>query len=208
MFKQSLCAVAIISAMSGVALADDYTYVAGGLQVGGITNKSDFDKLVHQNRPDQSKTTMGGFYLRGGYGFENNVFIDARLNAMGNSQRASGDSLLGLGYHFAINPTTDMYALIGASGHAVSSNFDYDKKRDENWSSATGEIGVKSHITDKISMNAAYRYAEYDSRGFNEARIGAGYALTPNLTAEIGYTYHNWKVDDQIGEIGIRYTFQ
>ncbi|AMH19329.1 putative lipoprotein [Hafnia paralvei ATCC 29927] len=208
MFKQSLCAVAIISAMSGVALADDYTYVAGGLQVGGITNKSDFDKLVHQNRPDQSKTTMGGFYLRGGYGFENNVFIDARLNAMGNSQRASGDSLLGLGYHFAINPTTDMYALIGASGHAVSSNFDYDKKRDENWSSATGEIGVKSHITDKISMNAAYRYAEYDSRGFNEARIGAGYALTPNLAAEIGYTYHNWKVDDQIGEIGIRYTFQ
>jgi len=194
--------------MSGVALADDYTYVAGGLQVGGITNKSDFDKLVHQNRPDQSKTTMGGFYLRGGYGFENNVFIDARLNAMGNSQRASGDSLLGLGYHFAINPTTDMYALIGASGHAVSSNFDYDKKRDENWSSATGEIGVKSHITDKISMNAAYRYAEYDSRGFNEARIGAGYALTPNLAAEIGYTYHNWKVDDQIGEIGIRYTFQ
>lgn len=208
MFKQSLCAVAIISAMSGVALADDYTYVAGGLQMGGITNKSDFDKLVHQNRPDQSKTTMGGFYLRGGYGFENNVFIDARLNAMGNSQRASGDSLLGLGYHFAINPTTDMYALIGASGHAVSSNFDYDKKRDENWSSATGEIGVKSHITDKISMNAAYRYAEYDSRGFNEARIGAGYALTPNLAAEIGYTYHNWKVDDQIGEIGIRYTFQ
>ena len=208
MFKQSLCAVAIISAMSGVALADDYTYVAGGLQVGGITNKSDFDKLVHKNRPDQSKTTMGGFYLRGGYGFENNVFIDARLNAMGNSQRASGDSLLGLGYHFAINPTTDMYALIGASGHAVSSNFDYDKKRDENWSSATGEIGVKSHITDKISMNAAYRYAEYDSRGFNEARIGAGYALTPNLAAEIGYTYHNWKVDDQIGEIGIRYTFQ
>ncbi|WP_283647806.1 outer membrane beta-barrel protein [Hafnia paralvei] len=208
MFKQSLCAVAIISATSGVALADDYTYVAGGLQVGGITNKSDFDKLVHQNRPDQSKTTMGGFYLRGGYGFENNVFIDARLNAMGNSQRASGDSLLGLGYHFAINPTTDMYALIGASGHAVSSNFDYDKKRDENWSSATGEIGVKSHITDKISMNAAYRYAEYDSRGFNEARIGAGYALTPNLAAEIGYTYHNWKVDDQIGEIGIRYTFQ
>ena len=208
MFKQSLCAVAIISAMSGVALADDYTYVAGGLQVGGITNKSDFDKLVHQNRPDQSKTTMGGFYLRGGYGFENNVFIDARLNAMGNSQRASGDSLLGLGYHFAINPTTDMYALIGASGHAVSSNFDYDKKRDENWSSATGEIGVKSHITDKISMNAAYRYAEYDSRGFNEARIGAGYALTPNLAAEIGYTYHNWKVDDQIGEIGIRYSFQ
>lgn len=61
MFKQSLCAVAIISAMSGVALADDYTYVAGGLQVGGITNKSDFDKLVHQNRPDQSKPPWVAF---------------------------------------------------------------------------------------------------------------------------------------------------
>ncbi|AIU73150.1 hypothetical protein CD201_11870 [Hafnia alvei] len=207
MLKQSLCAMTIISAMTGMAQADDYTYVAGGLQVGGITSKSDFDKLVHQNRSDQSKTTMGGFYLRGGYGFENNLFIDARLNGMGNSQRSSGDSLLGLGYHFPINPNTDMYALIGASGHAISTNFDWDKKRDKSWGSATGEIGVKSHITDKIGMNVAYRYAEYDSRGFNEARIGADYALTPNLAAEIGYTYHNWKVDDQIGEIGLRYTF-
>ncbi|TBM18286.1 porin family protein [Hafnia alvei] len=207
MLKQSLCAMTIISAMTGMAQADDYTYFAGGLQVGGITSKSDFDKLVHQNRSDQSKTTMGGFYLRGGYGFENNLFIDARLNGMGNSQRSSGDSLLGLGYHFPINPNTDMYALIGASGHAISTNFDWDKKRDKSWGSATGEIGVKSHITDKIGMNVAYRYAEYDSRGFNEARIGADYALTPNLAAEIGYTYHNWKVDDQIGEIGLRYTF-
>ncbi|TBL47332.1 porin family protein [Hafnia alvei] len=207
MLKQSLCTMTIISAMTGMAQADDYTYVAGGLQVGGITSKSDFDKLVHQNRSDQSKTTMGGFYLRGGYGFENNLFIDARLNGMGNSQRSSGDSLLGLGYHFPINPNTDMYALIGASGHAISTNFDWDKKRDKSWGSATGEIGVKSHITDKIGMNVAYRYAEYDSRGFNEARIGADYALTPNLAAEIGYTYHNWKVDDQIGEIGLRYTF-
>lgn len=207
MLKQSLCAMTIISAMTGMAQADDYTYVAGGLQVGGITSKSDFDKLVHQNRPDQSKTTMGGFYLRGGYGFGNNLFIDARLNGMGNSQRSSGDSLLGLGYHFPINPNTDMYALIGASGHAISTNFDWDKKRDKSWGSATGEIGVKSHITDKIGMNVAYRYAEYDSRGFNEARIGADYALTSNLAAEIGYTYHNWKVDDQIGEIGLRYTF-
>ena len=126
---------------------------------------------------------------------------------MGNRQRSSGDSLLCLGYHFPINPTTDMYALIGASGHAISTNFDWDKKRDKSWGSATGEIGVKSHITDKIGMNVAYRYAEYDSRGFNEARIGADYALTSNLAAEIGYTYHNWKVDDQIGEIGLRYTF-
>lgn len=61
MLKQSLCAMTIISAMTGMAQADDYTYVAGGLQVGGITSKSDFDKLVHQNRSDQSKTTMGGF---------------------------------------------------------------------------------------------------------------------------------------------------
>ncbi len=52
-----------------------------------------------------------------------------------------------------------------------------------------------------------YRMANYDSRAYHEARITTDYALTQSLSAEVGYTYHNWKVSDQAMQAGLRYTF-
>lgn len=80
-------------------------------------------------------------------------------------------------------------------------------KKTNTYNSASGEIGVKTKLSPDIGVNIAYRLANYDKRAFHEARIMADYALTQKLAAEVGYTYHNWRVSDQAMQVGLRYNF-
>lgn len=68
-------------------------------------------------------------------------------------------------------------------------------------------MGVKSKLSQDIGLDVAYRLANYDHRAFQEARISTNYALTQHLAAEVGYTYHDWKVNDQAEQVGLRYNF-
>ncbi|CND85754.1 outer membrane beta-barrel protein [Yersinia nurmii] len=207
MFRKSLLAAALITT-STLAIADDYTFIGGGFQFGSIDNKQNFDKQFNQSGTSHiGSDKMRGFYLNGGYGFENNLFMTARLSAIADNDRGMGDGLLGVGYHFALTPDADMYLLAGASRHAMLYDVKKDGNKTEAYNSATGEVGIKTKLTQDIGLDVAYRLAEYDSKMYHEARIEASYALTQSLAAEVGYTYHNWKVDDQIGQVGLRYTF-
>ncbi|MGP2409126.1 YPO1635 family putative outer membrane beta-barrel protein [Yersinia enterocolitica] len=207
MLKQTLLSLALMGTCTA-AIAGDYTYVAGGLQYGAISNKARFDKQFDQKKYSQTgNREMGGIYLNGGYGFDNDLFIDARLNSIANNDRGLAQAVLGLGYHFAFSPNIDFYSLVGGSRHAMVFDASKDGKKTNTYNSATGEIGIKSKLTQSIGMDVAYRLANYDHRAFHEARITTSYALTQSLAAEVGYTYHNWKVSDQAMQAGLRYNF-
>ncbi|CAM4033521.1 putative lipoprotein [Yersinia intermedia] len=207
MLKQTLLSLALMGTCTA-AIAGDYTYVAGGLQYGAISNNARFDKQFDQKKYSHvGNRDMGGIYLNGGYGFENDLFIDARLNSIANNDRGLAEAVLGLGYHFAFSPNIDFYSLVGGSRHAMVFDASKDGEKTNTYNSATGEIGIKSKLTQNIGMNVAYRLANYDHRAFHEARITTSYALTQNLAAEVGYTYHNWKVSDQAMQTGLRYNF-
>lgn len=119
MLKKTLFSLALMGTCT-TAMASDYTYIAGGLQYGAINNNANFDKQFNQNNYAQvGKRDMGGIYLNGGYGFDNDIFIDARLNSIGNDDRALAEAVLGVGYHFAFSPNIDFYSLVGASRHAM-----------------------------------------------------------------------------------------
>lgn len=207
MLKKTLFSLALMGTCT-TAMASDYTYIAGGLQYGAINSNANFDKQFNQNNYAQvGKRDMGGIYLNGGYGFDNDIFIDARLNSIGNDDRALAEAVLGVGYHFAFSPNIDFYSLVGASRHAMVFDASKEGKKTDTSNSATGEIGIKSKLSQNIGMDIAYRIANYDHSAFNEARIMTSYALTPNLAGEVGYTYHNWKVNDQTVQAGLRYNF-
>lgn len=207
MLRQTLLSLTLMTTGT-VAMADDYTYISGGLQFGSISNNSRFDKQFdRQNYSHIGNKNMRGIYLNAGYGFENSLFIDGRINSLANKERGSADAVLGLGYHFAFTPNIDLYTLVGASRHALVFDASKDGDITNTYNSATGEIGVKTKLPQNIGLNVAYRLAQYDNRAFHEARIMADYALTQKLSTEIGYTYHNWKVNDQAMQVGLRYNF-
>ncbi|AYW92791.1 YPO1635 family putative outer membrane beta-barrel protein [Yersinia pseudotuberculosis] len=207
MLKQSLLSLALMGSCS-VAMADNYTYVAGGLQFGSINSNSRFDQQFdRQNYSHIGNKNMGGIYLNGGYSFDNSLFIDGRLSSLANDNRGSADAVLGLGYYFAFTPDIDFYTVVGASRHALVFDASKDGKKTNTYNSASGEVGVKTKLSPDIGVNIAYRLANYDKRAFHEARIMADYALTQKLAAEVGYTYHNWRVSDQAMQVGLRYNF-
>lgn len=207
MLKQTLLTLALLGT-STVTMAADYTYVAGGLQYGSISNNARFDKQFDQNNYSHvGNRDMGGIYLNGGYGFDNDLFIDGRINSIANGDRGLAEAVLGLGYHFAFSPNIDFYTLVGGSRHAMVFDASKNGKKTNTYNSATGEVGIKSKLSQDIGLDVAYRIANYDGRAFHEARIMTDYALTQSLAAEVGYSYHNWKVNDQAMQVGLRYNF-
>ncbi|WP_145541135.1 outer membrane beta-barrel protein [Yersinia alsatica] len=207
MLKQTLLTLALLGT-STATMAADYTYVAGGLQYGSISNNAHFDKQFDQyNYSHVGNRDMGGIYLNGGYGFDNDLFIDGRINSIANGDRGLAEAVLGLGYHFAFSPNIDFYTLVGGSRRAMVFDASKNGKKTNTYNSATGEVGIKSKLSQDIGLNVAYRLANYDGRAFHEARVMTDYALTQSLTAEVGYTYHNWKVNDQAMQVGLRYNF-
>ncbi|WP_145508714.1 outer membrane beta-barrel protein [Yersinia alsatica] len=207
MLKQTLLTLALLGT-STVTMAADYTYVAGGLQYGSISNNARFDKQFDQNNYSHvGNRDMGGIYLNGGYGFDNDLFIDGRINSIANGDRGLAEAVLGLGYHFAFSPNIDFYTLVGGSRHAMVFDASKNGKKTNTYNSATGEVGIKSKLSQDIGLDVAYRIANYDGRAFHEARVMTDYALTQSLAAEVGYSYHNWKVNDQAMQVGLRYNF-
>ncbi|MFQ6256720.1 outer membrane beta-barrel protein [Yersinia enterocolitica] len=207
MLKQTLLSLALMGTCTA-AMAADYTYVAGGLQYGSISNNERFDKEFNQSQYSHiGNRDMGGIYFNGGYGFDNDLFIDGRISSIANNDRGIAEAVLGLGYHFAFSPNIDFYTLVGGSRHAMVFDASKDGKKTNTYNSATGEIGIKSKLSQDIGLDVAYRLANYDSRAYHEARITTDYALTQSLSVEVGYTYHNWKVSDQAMQAGLRYTF-
>ncbi|CRY59130.1 putative lipoprotein [Yersinia pseudotuberculosis] len=173
-----------------------------------LNSNSRFDQQFdRQNYSHIGNKNMGGIYLNGGYSFDNSLFIDGRLSSLTNDNRGSADAVLGLGYYFAFTPDIDFYTVVGASRHALVFDASKDGKKTNTYNSASGEIGVKTKLSPDIGVNIAYRLANYDKRAFHEARIMADYALTQKLAAEVGYTYHNWRVSDQAMQVGLRYNF-
>lgn len=207
MLKQTLLTLALLGT-STATMAADYTYVAGGLQYGSISNNARFDKQFDQNNYSHvGNRDMGGIYLNGGYGFDNDLFIDGRINSIANGDRGLAEAVLGLGYHFAFSPNIDFYTLVGGSRHAMVFDASKNGKKTNTYNSATGEVDIKSKLSQDIGLDVAYRIANYDGRAFHEARVMTDYALTQSLAAEVGYTYHNWKVNDQAMQVGLRYNF-
>ncbi|AJJ62992.1 YPO1635 family putative outer membrane beta-barrel protein [Yersinia aldovae] len=207
MLKKTILSVALMGACTTV-MANNYTYVAGGLQYGSISSNDRFDKQFDRsNYSHIGNRDMGGVYLNGGYGFDNDLFIDGRISSIANNDRGLAEAVLGLGYHFAFSPNIDFYTLVGGSRHALVFDASKDGKKTNTYNSATGEVGIKSRLSQDIGLGVAYRLANYDHRAFHEARITTDYALTQNLAAEVGYTYHNWKVNDQAMQVGLRYNF-
>ncbi|WP_145533678.1 YPO1635 family putative outer membrane beta-barrel protein [Yersinia alsatica] len=207
MLKQTLLTLALLGT-STATMAADYTYVAGGLQYGSISNNARFDKQFDQNNYSHvGNRDMGGIYLNGGYGFDNDLFIDGRINSIANGDRGLAEAVLGLGYHFAFSPNIDFYTLVGGSRHAMVFDASKNGKKTNTYNSATGEVGIKSKLSQDIGLDVAYRIANYDGRAFHEAWVMTDYALTQSLAAEVGYTYHNWKVNDQAMQVGLRYNF-
>ncbi len=213
MLKKILLFTMLINASESV-MADHYTYIAGGWQFGHIGDRRDFDQLLNRRGYENtgSQSMSSGFYLRGGYGFENNLFIDARMNGMTNGDRTTADSVLGLGYHHALSDKVDLYALFGRSGHAIRGGYavrnDFSVHREEkDWQSITGELGLKIRPIENIDLHSAWRLANYAGQAFYELRLGISHALTQNLAVDAGYIWHDWKVDDQAGQFGLRYIF-
>lgn len=207
MLKPTLLALTLMGTCA-TSMASDYTYVAGGFQYGAINNNTSFDKQFSQNNyAHVGNRDMGGLYINGGYGFDNKVFIDGRLNSIVNNDRGLAEAILGVGYHFAFSPNIDFYSLVGASRRAMVFDASKDGKKTNTYNSATGEIGIKSKLSQNVGMDVAYRMANYDHRAFHEARIMTSYAFTQSLAGEVGYTYHNWKVSDQAMQVGLRYNF-
>ncbi|AIN18209.1 MULTISPECIES: outer membrane beta-barrel protein [Yersinia] len=207
MLKKTLLSLALIGTCT-TAIAADYTYVAGGLQYGSISSNERFDKQFNQSNYSQiGDRDMGGIYLNGGYGFDNDLFIDGRISSIANSDRGLAEAVLGLGYHWTFSPNIDFYTLVGGSRRAMVFDASKNGEKTNSYNSATGEVGIKSQLSQDISLDIAYRLARYDDRAFHEARVTTGYALTKSLAAEVGYTYHNWKVSDQAMQVGLRYAF-
>ncbi|MEY4475028.1 MAG: hypothetical protein RL248_795 [Pseudomonadota bacterium] len=207
MLKKTILSIALMGTCTA-AMANDYTYVAGGLQYGSINSNQRFDKQFDlSNYGNIGKREMGGIYLNGGYGFDNDLFIDGRINSIANNNRALAEAVLGLGYHFAFSPNIDFYTLVGGSRRAMVFDASKNGKKTNTYNSATGEVGIKSKLSQDIGLDVAYRLANYDHRAFQEARISTNYALTQHLAAEVGYTYHDWKVNDQAVQVGLRYNF-
>ncbi len=200
MFRKILLSV-LLAAATGAATADDYTYIAGGGQMSFI---------IPTGADDEQNTKMDiqpGFYLHGGYGFDNKLFLDLRLNYMGMPWANLREDMLGVGYHHVLSDSTDFYALAGISRY--SSYFDYYIKFRQSFISATGETGLKIKLTPDISVSSALRLANYDGEAYYEARLGAAYALTPHVSIEAGYQFHKWRISPclQMGTLGVRYTF-
>ncbi|MEY4922402.1 MAG: hypothetical protein RLY17_1119 [Pseudomonadota bacterium] len=207
MLKKTILSIALMGTCTA-AMANDYTYVAGGLQYGSINSNKRFDKQFDlSNYGNIGKREMGGIYLNGGYGFDNDLFIDGRINSIANNNRALAEAVLGLGYHFAFSPNIDFYTLVGGSRRAMVFDASKNGKKTNTYNSATGEVGIKSKLSQDIGLDVAYRLANYDHRAFQEARISTNYALTQHLAGEVGYTYHDWKVNDQAVQVGLRYNF-
>ncbi len=211
MFRKTLLPV-VLAAAAGTATADDYTYIAGGWQFGRIDNAKDMNTLLNINSNWLSrsygteKQLKRGFYLNGGYGFDNNLFLDIRVNYMNNRDFSIKENVLGVGYHYGLSDSTDLYALAGVSHHGLSDGGLFFA-RDKDFHSATGEAGLKIRLTPDISVSSALRLANYDGQAYYGARLGSAYALTQHLSVEAGYQYHHWKVSHQAGTMGLRYTF-
>lgn len=129
MLKQTLLSLALMGTCT-VAMAADYTYVAGGLQYGSISNNERFDKEFNQSQSSHiGNRDMDGIYFNGGYGFDNDLLIDGRISSIANNDRGLAEAVLGLGYHFAFSPNIDFYTLVGGSRHAMVFDASKDGKK-------------------------------------------------------------------------------
>lgn len=122
--KKQLCAVALLTttALTATVQADDFTYLSGGLSFNksGFISKANkiIDDLELPNKQKEaikSKNSTAGFYLNGSVGFENNVFVEARVQ----NSKALSNYLLGVGYHYPVMQQVDVYGLVGVSKRSV-----------------------------------------------------------------------------------------
>jgi opacity protein-like surface antigen len=222
--KKQLCAVALLAttALTATAQADDFTYLSGG----AVFNKQGFiadgnkqfrdsSSLSAQQKKDLPLKANGlGFYLNGSYGFENNMFVEGRLQ---NSRQLSS-YLLGVGYHYPVTQQVDVYGLVGVSKRhleifkltsATAQNPIIPTEQGESVMlqdkiQPTAELGVKASLNDLAGVQIAYRFSQFggkhgrlggeneifEKQGLHEGRVVGYYKVTDTLALEAGYTYN------------------
>ncbi len=128
--KKQLCAVALLTALTATAQADDFTSLSVGLSLNKSGLLSDANKAIDnyklptdkQKKGLKAKDSGAGFYLNGSVGFEDNFFVEGRVQ----NSKALSNYLLGVGGHYPLGQKVDFYVLLGMS------------KRDVNVTSVTG----------------------------------------------------------------------
>lgn len=244
--KKQLCAVALLTttALTATVQADDFTFLSGGVSINKSGIVSDQNKIIDnssftdkQKENMKSKNGTAGFYLNGSVGFENNVFVEGRLQ---NSNPLS-NYLLGVGYHYPVMQQVDVYGLVGMSkrtidfspviktvfvetaqeaGIPIENDAKFPKEFLITYQDSikpTAEIGVKARLNDLAGVQVAYRFAQFgkkivftEKENLHEGRIGGYYKVTDTLAIEAGYTYSSYaksKFKDHMGQVGLRYTF-
>ncbi|XAV88127.1 MAG: hypothetical protein AAHH96_05020 [Candidatus Symbiodolus clandestinus] len=174
--KSKIAAALLAMTAIAPAMADNFTYLSGGLlsDDAGIVRK--INQKIDQEFPqnDPANTSKGsrqrfGFYLNGSLGLRENLFIEGRLQHTEVDQQA----LLGIGVHCLLSQWSEIYALAGAAQKAILlsqpvvsnqgepkriealSNYYKDKIQ------PTVEIGTKLRLGENSAFRLAYRYGRF-----------------------------------------------
>lgn len=208
--KKQLCAVALLTttALTATVQADDFTYLSGGLSLNKSGFLSDINKAIDnhklptdkQKEALKSKNSGAGFYLNGSVGFENNVFVEGRVQ----NSKVLSNYLLGVGYHYPVMQQVDVYGLLGVSKRIVNITpirklvyVDYLKQ-----TVAAGLITAKKANdvidTDKLILNSPKECVEtYQDKIQPTVEIGVKARLNDLAGVQVAYRFAKFgKVDN------------
>ncbi|MCW8329808.1 porin family protein [Photobacterium sp. SDRW27] len=186
-------------------LTQNFTYVAGGLQV------STYNHDLPSSWNSTTDSTVG-MYLRGSWNFKDNFFVETRGDATVKDDLTVSHSLLGLGYYQPINDNFTVYGLAGFSTIEMKwdiNNFgsDINTSVSADDTALTGEIGARYQVMEQWTVEPAVRLAGYDETMY-ELRLGNNFKVSEHVSVEANLQHRAIdNLKEMSYQIGARYSF-
>ncbi|XAV88128.1 MAG: outer membrane beta-barrel protein [Candidatus Symbiodolus clandestinus] len=213
--KTKICAVALAIAAAAPAIADDFTYVSGGLLYQFHSKEHAWNRTIDKNGKVETKNNDFGFYLNGSSGINDYLFVEGRLH----DTKLDRQVLLGVGGHYPVAQCANLYALAGIAKKNITTLFDENSQaagEHRGNIQPTIELGAKLRANDAIGARVSYRYAQFgdknlasNQRHLHEGHLGGYYQVAESCAVEAGYNFTRFMkdVNDHKITTGIRYSF-
>jgi len=140
---------------------------------------------------EASALDLTGFSFSGSKLLNDNVFVVANYSMLSDSYKGADidyDSFsVGAGYRYALNATTDAFAIISYQDitFKASGNNDSGKFSDNGYGL---EAGIRSMATDQVELTGAISYVNIDGESETAATATAFYHINTQFAVGVGYT--------------------
>lgn len=152
-----------------------------------------------------------GFSLTGSYLLNDNVFILADLMSVSDDLNESGTNVdlefntqtLGLGYKYALNNSSDLFASLSYENIELKAKSSYGSESEDE--SGYGlSVGIRSMVTNQVELMGSLKHIKIDGESETFFNVGAYYAFNKNIS--IGASFNK---NDEVDFMNItaRYSF-